>query len=113
MELSIWVSDKLRPGPQWGKFKEFVQQQANRLGYGYPQYEAPNGGPHKIQKYFSRLQKEAKAYKRSGNAEHLRNIANYAWLESMAPENPRFHWDDSIDSVTRKRRLSDSANGGV
>ena len=42
------------------------------------------------------------AYQKSGNREHLLNIANYAWLESLMPENSKFHWDDKVESVTRK-----------
>lgn len=50
----------------------------------------------------SRLAKELAAYKKTGNMEQLINIANYAILEAMAPENPRFHFDAGVDSVTRK-----------
>jgi len=37
------------------------------------------------------------------NAEHLINIANYAHLECYAPEHKRFHFDNTVDSATRKR----------
>lgn len=46
---------------------------------------------------------ELKAYKKTGNEEHLLNIANYCHLESFAPENKKFHYDNTVDSVTRKR----------
>jgi len=49
----------------------------------------------------TRMKLEVTAYRKSGNREHLLNIANYAWLESQAPENPKFHWDNTVDSVTR------------
>ncbi len=49
----------------------------------------------------TRLGLELRAYRRSGNREHLLNIANYAYLESQAPENRNFHWDNRAESVTR------------
>lgn len=49
----------------------------------------------------TRLSKELKAYRRSGNAEQLMNIAVYAFLESAAPENKLIHWDAAADSATR------------
>ena len=49
-----------------------------------------------------RLGEELKAYKKTGNMEALFNIANYAWLESLAPENPKFHYDPTAKSNTRR-----------
>lgn len=98
-EITIWCS-KLRH--DWNHFQEFTQEAANRLAQGYPTYEAPYGGPHAINKYMSRLEKELQAYRRTGNREHLINIQNYAYLESRAPENPRFHYDNTVMSATRK-----------
>lgn len=107
MTKTIWVSDKLRD--DWDDFIKFVQQAANRLAFGHPRYEAPRPwgtwrGPKKENRYMSRMEAELKAYKRTGNAEHLRNIFNYAWLETRAPENRKFHWDNTVDSVTRGRK---------
>ncbi len=76
----------------------FVQKMANRILQGYTRY----GGPDKSQKYMTRLRLELRAYKKTGNMEHLYNIANYAHLESIAPENKKFHYDDKADSVTRR-----------
>lgn len=71
----------------------------NRLIQGYVRY-----GVAKVeQRYMTRLIMEVRAYKKFGNAEQLYNIANYALLESIAPENKRFHLDSSVDSVTRGR----------
>jgi hypothetical protein len=98
---TIWCSDKFRH--DWKHFIEFVQHQANRLAFGYPRYEAPHGGPSKENRYMTRLGLELKAYRRTGNREYLVNIANYAWLESQAPENRKFHWDNTVDSTTRGR----------
>lgn len=100
MEGKIWCSDKFRH--DWKQFLEFVQHQANRLAFGYPRYEAKTKGPDPRNKYMTRMKLELKAYKKTGNREHLLNIANYAWLESQAPENKKFHWDATVDSVTRK-----------
>ena len=99
MTHTIWCSDKLRR--DWPLFIKFAQQMANRLGFGYPRYEASTKGPHKANRYMTRLGLEMRAYRRTGNREHLINIANYAWLESRAPENKKFHHDSTVDSVTR------------
>lgn len=100
MTQTIWCSDKFRT--DWKYFIEFVQHQANRLAVGYAQYEIKQGGPSRENCYMWRLGEELRAYRRTGNREHLLNIANYAWLESQAPENKKFHWDNSVDSVTRE-----------
>lgn len=104
MEGKLWLSDKFRT--DWKHFLEFVQHQANRLAFGYAQYEAKTKGPVKQNKYLTRMDRELKAYKRSGNREHLLNLANYAWLETQAPEHKNFHWDNSVDSVTRGAGLT-------
>lgn len=70
---------------------------ANRLMQGQCRY----GEPKASQNYFTRLMMETKAYKRTGNQEHLINIANYCVLESIAPENKKFHFDNTVDSATR------------
>lgn len=78
-------------------FRAFVQGMLNRILVGELRY----GSPHKRQKYMSRLLKETLAYKRSGNAEHLINIANYCILEWMCPEHPKHHFDNTVESATR------------
>ena len=95
MTQTIWCSDKLRV--DWSNFIEFVQQQANRLAQGQARY----GTPEKSKRYMTRLGLELKAYRRTGNRELLLNIANYSWLESVAPENKKFHWDNTAESATR------------
>jgi hypothetical protein len=80
-------------------FRDFVQRQANRLAVGHLRY----GPAHRRKKYMSRLQIELDAYKESGNREHLINIANYAILESFAPEHPQAHFDNMAASATRHR----------
>ena len=80
-------------------FRDFVQSQANRLTVGHFRY----GAPHRRKKYMSRLQVELDAYKDTGNREHLINIANYAILESLAPEHPQAHFNNMVASATRHR----------
>jgi hypothetical protein len=98
--LEIFWSKKLKL-PNEKAFLDFVQKMANRLMQGYCRY----GGPDKRHKYLSRLELELKEYKKTGNAEHLINIANYCHLECFAPENKRFHFDNTVDSATRDRVL--------
>lgn len=80
-------------------FKKFLQAMANRIAVGSFRY----GDTTVFANYFSRMQLEIKAYKKTGNIEHLYNIANYAWLECIAPENQKSNHDSLVDSVTRKR----------
>ena len=102
MKLDFWASDKSRPGAEWRDFAAFVQKMANRLMVGYFSYEVQHGGgATRKNEYKTRLEKEVRAYDRTGNAEHLINAANYCWLESRAPEHPNHHWDAREESVTR------------
>ena len=96
--MEIFWSSKLNL-PNKQAFQDFTQKMANRIMQGFCRY----GGPGKEQKYLTRLSLELRAYKKSGNAEHLINIANYAHLECYAPEHKRFHFDNTVDSATRKR----------
>lgn len=86
----------------WSKedieFQFFLQMMVNRKLVGGIRY----GAIQKRQKYMTRLEKELKAYKKTGNSEQLINIAVYAFLESFAPENKKFHFDANAKSVTRK-----------
>jgi hypothetical protein len=79
-------------------FFHFLQLMANRRVQGAIRY---GDKPKKKQKYMTRMEKELRAYKQSGNMEQLLNIAVYCWLESEAPQNSKFYFDPSIDSVTR------------
>lgn len=97
MNIEIFWSDSC-PQPS-EPVKGFLKRMANRLMVGAYRY----GSPHSRKKYMSRLTEELKAYKRTGNEEHLLNIANYAWLESQAPENKKFHFDPNAPSATRSK----------
>lgn len=48
-----------------------------------------------------RMTIEFQEYRRTGNGEHLFNIANYCILESVAPQNKKYHLNTLVDSVTR------------
>lgn len=78
-------------------FRCFMQSQIDRLLIGEHRY----GTPDKRKRYLDRIKKELKAYELSGNYEHLLNLANYAFLESEAPQNRNFHFNPLIGSVTR------------
>lgn len=80
------------------EYQFFLQLMANRWIQGHCRY----GSPHQRQKYLSRLKREVRAYALSGNQEQLINIANYAFLEWLKPENKKAHFDPFVDSVTRK-----------
>lgn len=69
----------------------------NRVIQGQCQY----GPPSKEKMFYKRLRMELREYWKKGNLEQLLNVAVYAYLESIAPQNPRFHWDPFVDSVTR------------
>jgi methyltransferase-like protein len=82
-------------------FQEFVQKMANRILQGYCRY----GNPKVENKHLTRMKLELKEYVKTGNAEHLFNIANYAHLEFFMPEHKRFHYDPYAKSATRERVL--------
>lgn len=91
---SLVAVHNLRPLVEW------FQQLTNRLLVGALRYEIH--GPQPENMYLSRLRAELKAYERNGNREHLRNLANYAYLESRAPEHPRHNDDRRVKSATRR-----------
>jgi len=95
--VELWWSEKIKKSP--ADFKAFAQKMANRLLVGALRY----GPAKKEQNYMTRLEMEFKAYKKTGNGEFLVNIANYALLESIAPQNSKYHYDAHADSVTRKK----------
>lgn len=96
MEIKLFWSDKIK-GRDYKPIQEFFQKMSNRLIMGHVRY----GSPKVEQKYMTRLGMEFKAYKKTGNMEQLINIANYCILESLAPENKKFCFDNTVDSVTR------------
>lgn len=79
-------------------FASYAQKMVNRLLLGGLQY----GPAQRRKRYAERAQVELDAYKKTGNMEHLINMSNYGFLESCAPSHPNAHFDDTVDSVTRK-----------
>jgi hypothetical protein len=97
MDITILWPDKLKHIPNRQAFADFTQKQVNRLLQGFCRY----GGPDKRRRYLTRMEHELAAYKSTGNAEHLYNLANYCSLECYAPQHPRFHFDNTVGSATR------------
>lgn len=95
--LGIEYSEKFQHQVPWIDVKFFLQAQINRLIQGAARY----GWPAKKKKYMTRLSMELEAYIKTGNAEHLFNIANYALLEAYSPEHKKHNYNNSVDSVTR------------
>jgi len=75
----------------------FMQAMLNRAGVGNLRY----GAPASRKKYMRRLALELAAYRKTGNGEHLFNIAVYAWLETVAPQHKHQHFNMAAESVTR------------
>lgn len=97
MKLELYYPDSSKRDPK--SVKEFLQKMVNRLVVGEYRY----GAPKKSQNYLSRLKTEVRAYSKTGNQEQLINIANYCWLESVAPEHKKSNFNPGVDSVTRGR----------
>ena len=100
MEIKTRWLDSQLGNPRLRPFSEHVQLMANRLLQGSFRY----GAPAKDHNYMTRMTMELKAYRRTGNREHLLNISNYCVLETIAPENDRFHFDNTVASATRKTK---------
>lgn len=77
--------------------RRFLQAMVYRAGVGNLRY----GSPATRKKYLTRMSKELKAYKATGNAESLFNLAVYAWLETVTPEHRNQHFNMAAESVTR------------
>jgi hypothetical protein len=79
-------------------YRAFFQATVNRRVVGGLRY---GDRPKTSQRYMSRMGKELAAYRKTGNVEHLFNIANYAFLESVTPEHKHQHLNPGAESVTR------------
>jgi len=100
LDIVIKWLDSERLNPRLKALRVHVQLMVNRLLQGTFRY----GPPAKDHNYMTRMLMEMKAYKRTGNREHLLNISNYCVLETIAPENSRFHFDNTAESATRSKR---------
>lgn len=94
--MEVYWCDRLRM-PNKEDFNKFLNAMSKRIAQGHARY----GSPDKQGLYIKRLRLELNSYLKTGNAEHLYNIANYAWLESVAPSNSKFHKDATVKSATR------------
>jgi hypothetical protein len=79
------------------KFLSFIQSCIYKFWQGFLRY----GPQDKSKRYLTRLEKELKRYKETGNLENLHNVAVYAALEAIKPENDKFHFDPTVESATR------------
>lgn len=98
MQAEIFISDKIDM-PNKHLLVKFLQKVVNRAIQGHCQY----GAPHRDKRYMSRKEVESESYRKTGNIEHLLNEAVYAWLETVAPENKKSHFNPLVDSATRGR----------
>lgn len=100
MILTLRLLDSIPLPPDEEKsYHVFLQRMVNRVLVGRVRY----GPINRNKQYIKRLQLEIKEYEKTGNAEHLYNAANYAFLESYSPSHPKFHLNATTDSATRKR----------
>ena len=101
MTIELFIPDSLKLDEQTTvEFKAFLQAVVNRRCVGVLRYGDKSV---RKKKYMTRLLKEVQHYKANGNFEQLLNVAVYCFLESSAPENKKFHFDATVDSVTRER----------
>lgn len=99
MTLQIFFTSRIKEAVKYHipAFSDFIQSMANRIGFGSVRYDPPSSD----QQYMHLIQKEFRAYKRTGNCEHLYNIANYCYLETVAPGNKKFHFKADVKSIRR------------
>ena len=126
MKLTINVPDSLEKvltEQQLVNWQGFLQMMTNRVLQGGVRY----GRPDKRKRYAERLETEWVKYlgaywvfdtsteyylktypkQKARNFELLLNIAVYCWLESEAPQHPRFHFDNTVESATRDETEKD------
>ena len=65
----------------------------NDLLVGAYRYGGFNKKRLKEQRLIKALEHRVKLYKKTGNAEHLIDIGNYAMLEFVAEGHPQFHFE--------------------
>lgn len=97
MIISLHIPDTLHLKHQ-EEYRCYLQAMLNRILVGELRY----GPPDRRKRYMRRLSLELKAYRRDGNFEQLLNLCNYAYLESVAPENRKLYFDPAAASATRE-----------
>lgn len=99
MNLNLSIPDSIPLHDQTtADFRGFLQAIVNRRCVGAMRY---GDEARSKKRYMTRISKEMRAYRASGNFENLLNIAMYCFLESQAPENKKFHFDPYAVSATR------------
>lgn len=98
MEWSVFLPDRSRDIEDSKDYMLWLNAMAYRWFQGHFRY----GKPKRTKMYLWKLIIEFAEYLKTGNCEHLRNISNYAYLESQAPSHPKFHDDSYADSATRQ-----------
>ncbi len=98
MILTLHIPDTLALKEHTEEYRCYLQAMLNRILVGELRY----GPPNRRKRYMRRLTLELEAYRRDGNFEHLLNICNYAYLESVEPENGKLHFDPAAASATRE-----------
>lgn len=89
---------------QWSD--DFEQLMRNRLPMGafrYGTFEEQSAIRHDN---LGSIEQHLAAYRTSGNAEHLVDIANLALVEFRLPSNPRFHFASIDDGGHHAKRLA-------
>ena len=99
MKIELEVPDSLTHLSNLDEIEFFLQAALNRLLVGGLRY----GSANRRKLYMRRMGLELAAYKKTGNFENLLNLANYAYLESLTPENSRLFFDPAAASVTREK----------
>lgn len=97
MNWPIHLPDNSREIDDAFDFFAYLDGVACRWYQGHFRY----GSPQKRKLYMKRLRLELEAYEETGNKEHLFNIATYSYLESVKPQNEKFHFDNTVESATR------------
>ena len=98
MTLTLHIPDTLQLQYHTEEYRCYLQAMLNRILVGELRY----GPPNRRKKYMRRMKLELRAYAREGNFEQLLNLCNYAYLESVAPENRKLYFDPAAASATRE-----------
>jgi hypothetical protein len=105
MIISLHIPDTLKLQHHEEDYRAYLQAMLNRILVGELRY----GPPNRRKRYMRRMSLELKAYRKNGNFEQLLNLCNYAYLESVAPENRKLYFDPAAASATREALGGDIA----
>lgn len=83
--------------------KWFVQGMAARMAMSFFKYgRVAEGFPARVDAVKT-LKDKLEQYERTGNAEWLMDVANYAMIEAMHPRHPKAHFQATDTSASRGR----------